>query len=68
MNEQLRFFTPDGDLVTTPEEAEVISNQRAETERQRVETECQKAETERQRGDFLLQKLQELGIAPESTM
>jgi Uma2 family endonuclease len=58
LNEQLRFFTPEGDLVPTPEEAEVISNQRAETERQR-------AETERQRGDFLRQKLQELGIDPD---
>ncbi len=54
LNEQLRFFTPDGDLVPTPEEAEAISNQRAETERQR--------------GDRLLQKLQELGIDPDEIM
>lgn len=72
LNEQLRFFTPEGDLVPTPEEAEAISNQtaeterqRAETERQRAEAERQRAETERQRGDRLLQKLQELGIDPD---
>jgi cysteinyl-tRNA synthetase len=57
LNEQLRFFTLEGDLVPTPEEAEAISNKIAETERQR-------AETERQRGDRLRQKLQELGIDP----
>ncbi len=75
LNEQLRFFTPEGDLVLIPEEAEVISNQRTtqaeaelQAERQRAETERQRAETERQRADFLLQKLQELGIDPETTM
>ncbi len=72
LNEQLRFFTPDGELVPTPEEAEAISNQRtqqaqaeAEIERQRAETERQRAETECQRADRLLQLLQELGIDPE---
>ncbi len=54
LNEQLRFFTPEGDLVLIPEEAEAISNQRAETERQRAER--------------LRQKLQELGINPDEIM
>lgn len=58
MNEQLRFFTPDGELVPTPEEAEIISNQRT----QQAQAEAQ---SERQRADRLLQKLQELGIDPE---
>lgn len=48
LNEQLRFFTPDGDLVPTPEEAEVISNQRANVAEARAEQ--------------LLRKLQELGV------
>ncbi len=61
LNEQLRFFTPEGNLVPTPEEAEAISNQRA----QQAEAELQ---AERQRSEFLLQKLQELGIDPELTM
>lgn len=64
-NEQLRFFTPEGDLVPIPEEAEVISNQRAETERQRAQQAEADLQAERQRSDFLLQKLQELGIDPE---
>lgn len=58
MNEQLRFFTPDGELVPTSEEAEIISNQRT----QQAQAEAQ---SERQRADRLLQKLQELGIDPE---
>lgn len=68
LDEQLRFFTPEGDLVLIPEEAEAISNQRAETERQRAETERRRADTERQRGDLLRQKLQELGINPDEIM
>lgn len=48
LNEQLRFFTPDGDLVPTPEEAEAISNQRADVAEARAEQ--------------LLRKLQELGV------
>ncbi|PSB33175.1 Uma2 family endonuclease [Chlorogloea sp. CCALA 695] len=68
LNEQLRFFTPEGDLVLIPEEAEVISNQRTTQAEAELQTERQRAETERQRADFLLQKLQELGIDPETTM
>ena len=65
LNEQLRFFTPDGDLVPTPEEAEAVSNQRTQQAQAEAQTERQRAETERQRADRLLQKLQELGIDPE---
>jgi hypothetical protein len=65
LNEQLRFFTPDGELVPTPEEAEVISNQRTQQAQAEAEIERQRAEAERQRADRLLQKLQELGIDPE---
>jgi hypothetical protein len=49
----LRFFTPDGQLVLTAEEAAAqraqAEYQRAEAERQRAEAEQQRAEAERQR-------------------
>lgn len=49
--EQLRFFTAAGELVLTPEEAEALSNERA-----------QQAEA---RAERLLQRLQELGIGAD---
>ncbi len=49
-NEQLRFFTPEGALVPTPEEAEIQERQRAD------QAEAQIA--------VFLRKLQELGIDP----
>ncbi|MDB9525266.1 Uma2 family endonuclease [Oscillatoria sp. CS-180] len=49
--EQLRFFTPDGNLVPTPEEDAEAERQRTEAERQNVETERQRAEAERQRAE-----------------
>ena len=50
LNEQLRFFTPEGALVPTPEEAEIQERQRAD------QAEAQVA--------VFLRKLQELGIDP----
>jgi len=50
-HEQLRFFTPEGELVPTPEES-------ADQERQR-------ADQERQRSAVLAAKLRELGINPD---
>ncbi|MBW4639167.1 MAG: Uma2 family endonuclease [Gloeocapsa sp. UFS-A4-WI-NPMV-4B04] len=58
LGEQLRFFTSEGELVLTPEEAEAVSNQRA----QQAEV---RAEAERQRADNLLQRLKELGVEPD---
>ncbi|KOR36762.1 MULTISPECIES: Uma2 family endonuclease [Planktothricoides] len=65
-NGQLRFFTPEGELVNTPEES-------AETERQQKELAFAQAETERQQKQLALEKvaqlsakLQELGIDPDS--
>lgn len=70
--EQVRFFTPDGNLVLTPEEAanrataQVASEQqRAEAERQRAEAAEAGLEAERQKADLLAQKLRELGVNPE---
>jgi Uma2 family endonuclease len=66
VNGQLRFFTPAGELVQTPEES-------AESERQQKQLALAEAETERQQKELALQKaaqlsakLQELGIDPDS--
>ena len=58
LREQLRFFTTEGELVPTAEEAEALSSQRAEKAEAR-------AEAERQRAERLLQRLQELGLDPD---
>lgn len=49
--EKLRFFTPAGDLVLSPEET--------------AEAERQKAEAERQKNERLRAKLRELGVDPD---
>jgi Uma2 family endonuclease len=51
-NDQLRFFSAEGDLIPTPEE----SAQAAEA----------MAETERQRSEKLAEKLRELGVDPDA--
>ncbi len=56
--ETLRFFTPDGTLVPTPEESAEAAIRQANIERQR-------AETERQRAERLVAKLRELGVEPD---
>ncbi len=56
---QLRFFTPDGQLVPTPQEVAVMEKQRAEREAQRAEKEAQRAER-------LAARLRELDIDPDA--
>ncbi|MCX7593964.1 MAG: Uma2 family endonuclease [Fischerella sp.] len=56
---ELRFFTPEGQLVPTPEEV-------AEQEMQRAEQQMQRAEQEKQKSDRLAAKLRELGIDPDT--
>ena len=63
-NEQLRFFTPEGALVPTPEEAEIQERQRTEAAQQQVQTERQRAEQAEAQAAIFLRKLQELGIDP----
>jgi Uma2 family endonuclease len=77
--QQMRFFTPAGELVLLPAEIADRAQQQIETERQRAETERQRAETERQRAEQaeaqleaerqkaaqLQQRLRELGIDVE---
>lgn len=55
--QQLRWFTPEGDLIPFPEDAE---RQRAEQERQRAEQEHQRAEQERQRAEQEHQRAERL--------
>jgi Uma2 family endonuclease len=56
---QLRFFTPEGELVPTPSEV-------AKQEKQRAEKEKKRAEEEKQHSDRLAAKLRELGVDPET--
>ncbi|MEA5626470.1 Uma2 family endonuclease [Nostoc sp. UHCC 0251] len=53
--EKLRFFTPEGELVATPEEVA-----------QQAEQEKQRANQEKQRSDRLAAKLRELNIDPDT--
>ncbi|MDB9308384.1 Uma2 family endonuclease [Aphanizomenon sp. CS-733/32] len=48
---KLRYFTVEGRLVPTPEEANLEEIRKAEVERQRAEVERQRAEVERQRAE-----------------
>lgn len=68
---QLRFFTPEGQLVHVSEETAIQEQQRANQEQQRADREQQRAnqeqqraDREQQRADRLATKLQELGIDP----
>ncbi|MDM3851637.1 MAG: Uma2 family endonuclease [Aphanizomenon gracile PMC627.10] len=49
--DKLRYFTVEGRLVPTPEEANLEEIRKAEVERQRTESERRKAESERQRAE-----------------
>jgi Uma2 family endonuclease len=55
---QLRFFTPEGELVPSPEESATAQRQRAEAAQER-------AEAAQQRNQKLAAKLAELGIDPD---
>ncbi len=77
-NQQLRFFTPKGELVPTPHEEAAkqvqvaqTAQQQAEQEQQRADQEQQRAEQEQQRREMAEQKterfaarLRELGVDP----
>ncbi len=70
---KLRFFTPEGELVPTPEESAKTAEQRAseaeETTRktqEELEAERQQRQAERQRNERLAAKLRELNIDPDT--
>ncbi|MGB3757932.1 MAG: Uma2 family endonuclease, partial [Rivularia sp. (in: cyanobacteria)] len=60
--EKLRYFTPEGELLPTPEELAQQQTQRANQEAQRAEQETQRANQEAQRAERLAAKLRELNI------
>lgn len=76
---KLRYFTPDGVLVPSPQESALEERRRANDERRRADeerlranSERQRAEIaqnqlreERQRSELLAQKLRELGLNPD---
>lgn len=64
--QQLRFFTPEFELVPTPEESAQAEKQQRETaERRALETQ-QQLQIERQQKEKLAAKLRELNIDPET--
>ena len=69
---QLRFFTPEHQLVSTPEERAEVAQQQAEVARQRAEAAQQQVEAERKQKELaqrqveeLRAKLNELGVEPD---
>lgn len=63
---KLRYFTPDGDLVPTPEEAAIAAQQTA-TEAKQAATEAESRwQQERQRAEILAAHLHSLGIDPDN--
>ncbi|MBW4630641.1 MAG: Uma2 family endonuclease [Iphinoe sp. HA4291-MV1] len=63
---KLRYFTSEGDLVPTPEEAARVAQQAAIEAQQRVSEAELLLEQERQRSQLLAQQLRSLGINPDS--
>lgn len=59
----LRFYDPDGNLVSLPEEA---AQQQAELARQQAQQMQQQAEATQQRAERLAEQLRQLGIDPET--
>ena len=73
--DKLRYFSPSGQLIPTPEEAALLEKQAKESERQQKELALQQKEYERQQKELALQKieqltarLRELGINPDETL
>jgi Uma2 family endonuclease len=64
--EKLRFFTAEGQLVPTPEEAAAAEQQRADAEQQRADAEQRRADAEQQRADRLAARLRKLGVDPDA--
>jgi hypothetical protein len=79
---RLRYFSVEGRLIPTPEEANLeemrkveterqkaeAERQRAEAERQKAEAEHQRAEAEHQRADKLAEYVRSLGVDPDTLM
>jgi Uma2 family endonuclease len=61
----LRFFTPENQLVPTPEERAEVAQQQAEVAQQQAEAERKQRELAQQRVEELLARLKELGVDPD---
>jgi len=61
----LRWATPGGELLPTPEEAASQERQRGDEERRRAEEAHRRAEEERQRAERLAERLRALGVEPD---
>ena len=62
---QLRFFTPENQLVSTPEERAEIAQQQAETAQQQAQAERRQRELAQQQVEELRARLKELGVEPD---
>ncbi len=62
----LRYFTPAGELVPTPEETAAEETRKTAIQAQRAEKESQRAEWEARRAERLAAKLRELNIDPDT--
>ncbi len=63
---QLRYFSPEGELVLTPLELAEVAQQQAEAAQQQAEAERQQKELAQQQVQELLARLKDLGIDPEN--
>ena len=62
---RLRFFTPENQLVPTPEERAETAQQQAEAAQQQAEAERRQRELAQQQVEELLARLKELGVEPD---
>ena len=62
LESRLRYFTVEGRLILTPEEANLEEIRKAEAERQKAETEQRRADEAELKVAILTQRLKELGI------
>ena len=63
---KLRFFSPEGELVPTPEERAEVAQQKAQTARQEVELERTARELAEREVEALRSQLKALGIDPDT--
>ena len=62
----MRYFTPAGELIPTPEETAEAETKKTAIQTQRAEQEAQRAEREARKAERLAAKLRELNIDPDT--
>ena len=65
-NNQLRYFSREGDLIATPQETALAQMETVEQQKLLTEQQKQKAEQEKQRADRLSAYLESMGIDPDN--